>query len=130
MAFGHSKNSTFSIDDSVGTPRDITAYVANVSFAPSASTADVTTLNDTSKAHIAGLKDCTISIEVKWDATVDGYLWGILGGAAGTFSYSPDGGTTTYSGECLCTAYSPASAVDDAVTGSATFQVTGTVSRA
>jgi hypothetical protein len=130
MAFVHSKSSTFSIDDSGGTPRDISAYVNNVQFNPSASTADVTALSDTSKAFIAGLKDCTISIEISWDATVDEYLWGILGAAAGTFSYSPDGGTTTYSGECFCTSYTPASAVDNSVKGSATFQVTGTVSRA
>lgn len=128
--FKHGKNTTFSIDDSGGTPRDISEYLNNVNFNPTADTAEVTPFGVDSKGYVPGLKDAQITADVLWDATVDGYLWGILGGDAGTFSYSPDGGTTTYSGECLCTAYSPGSSVSDAVKGSVSFQVTGDVSRA
>lgn len=129
MAFVHGKNSTFSIDDSGGVARNISEYVTNVSFSPTGETAETTTLGKNSKTFIPGLKDCQITIEVGWDSTVDGYLWGIVGGVAGSFAYSPDG-TISYTGECLCTAYSPASSVSDSVKGSATFQVTGDVGRA
>lgn len=129
MSFVHGKNTTFSIDDSSGSPQDISDYANNIDFPLSADVAEVTGFGDDSKEYIPGLKGATISMDLSWDAAVDAILWGIVG-KTGTFSYSPDGGTTTYSGECICTAYTPASAVNDAVKGSASFQVTGDVSRA
>jgi hypothetical protein len=126
--FVHGKNTEFSIDDSAGTLRDISDVVNGVNFSPTADTAEVSAFQANSKGYVPGLKDCTFSIEFSWDATVDGYLFGILG-KIGSFDYSPDG-TIHYTGEAICTAYTPASAVNDAVKGSASFQVNGDVSRA
>lgn len=129
MAFVHGKNSTFKLDTPAGALTDLTDYVNNVNFPLSADTAEVTTFGCDSKKYIPGLKDCQFTVETFWDATVDGYLFALLGAAAGTFNYSPDG-TVVYSGEAYLTAYNPASASNDAVKGSATFQVTGDVGRA
>lgn len=127
MAFSHGKNSTFSIDNSGGSPTDITAYLTNIDFSQSVDTAEVSTMGNTSKAYVAGLKDATISIEGKWDSTIDGILFGILG-LTGTFAYVPYSGVT-YSGECICTSYNPPSDIGDAVSFSAEFQITGNVGR-
>ena len=129
MAFVHGKNSTFKLDTSGGVLTDLTEYISNVNFPLSADTAEVTTFGSNSKKYIAGLKDCQFTVDFVWDATLDGYFFALLGAPAGTFEYSPDGGTTEYSGEAILTAYNPASATNDAVKGSATFQVTGDVSR-
>ena len=129
MAFVHGKNSTFSIDDSGGVVRNISAYLSNINFSPSADTAEVTGFGDANKKYIPGLKDGQITADVTWDSVVDGYLYGILGAAEGDFDYSPDG-TIHYTGKCICTAYNPASAVNDAVKGSVTFQITGAAGRA
>tara|TARA_Y100001951_G_scaffold92246_1_gene86900 strand:+ start:50 stop:451 length:402 start_codon:yes stop_codon:yes gene_type:complete len=133
MAFVHGSNATFAIDDSGGTARTITG-VDNVSFTINGEPAEVTSLGDNSKAFIAGLKDSSLSISGSWDATAttgnDVVLSGIVGGGSGTFSYSPDAGTTTYSGECLCTSYESSSPVADKVSFSADFQPTGDVTRA
>lgn len=129
MAFVHGKAATFSVDDSGGTPRNISTYLSNINFNPTADTAEVSSFGDTNKKYIPGLKDGQITADVNWDATVDGYLYGILGGAEGDFDYSPDG-TIHYTGKCICTAYNPASAVNDAIKGSVTFQITGPVGRA
>jgi hypothetical protein len=129
MAFVHGKNSKFLLDTSAGDLTDLTSYVTNVNFPPTADTAEVTTFGSNSKKYIPGLKDCQITIEFGWDATLDGYLFALLGAAAGTFNYKPDG-TIIYSGEAILTSYNPASSSNDAVKGSATFQVTGDVARA
>jgi hypothetical protein len=128
MAFSHGKDSTFTIDNSGGTPVDITAYIISVDFPISADTAEVSTMGDSSKEYIAGLKDATISVEGKWDSTVDNTLYGIIG-LTGTFSYVPFSGVT-YSGECIMTSYNVNADIGDAVSFSAEFQVTGNVSRA
>ena len=128
MAFSHGKDSTFTIDNSGGTPVDITAYIISVDFPISADTAEVSTMGDSSKEYIAGLKDATISIEGKWDSTVDNTLYGIMG-LTGTFSYVPYSGVN-YSGECIMTSYNVNADIGDAVSFSAEFQVTGNVSRA
>lgn len=132
MAFKHGSDSTFSVDDSGGTARSITG-VDNVSLTRNGEPAEVTALGNNSKAFIAGLKDATVSISGSWDVTSttgnDVVLSGIIGGSAGTISFSPDGGTTTYSAEALCTSYDITSPVADKVSFSADFQVTGDVSR-
>jgi|TARA_R110000824_G_scaffold229952_4_gene417563 hypothetical protein len=132
MAFKHGSDSTFSIDDSGGTARVITG-VDNVSFTINGEPAEVTSLGDNAKAFIAGLKDSSLSISGSWDVTAttgnDVVLSGIVGGSAGTFAYSPDGGTTTYSGEALCTSYEASSPVADKVSFSADFQPSGNVTR-
>ena len=126
----HGKNTTFSIDNSAGSPTDISTYCDNVDFPGlSADTAEVSTFTATSKSYVAGLLGGTISISGPWDAVADAILAGIVG-KTGTFAYVPGGSTITYSGEAICTAYQVSSALSGAVTFSASFQVTGDVGRA
>lgn len=132
MAFVHGKNVHFTIDDSGGIPRDISAYVTSVEMSRSADTAETSTFGDSNKEYLAGLKDATISIEGVWDPTVDGYLEGILGAAEGDFIYGPagsTGGNIKYTGKCICTAYNPPGSISGAVTYSAQFQCSGAITR-
>jgi hypothetical protein len=132
MAFKHGSDSTISVDDSGGTARSLTG-VDSVSLTQNGETTEVSSLGDSSKAYIAGLKDATCSISGSWDVTAttgnDVVLSGIIGGSAGSISYSPDGGTTTYAFEAFCTSYDMSSPVGDKVTFSADFQVTGAITR-
>ena len=77
--FTHGKNAAFKIDDSGGTLRDITDVLTDVAVSRTADVAEVSAFSNSSKAYVAGLKDATITISGSFDATVDGYLSGILG---------------------------------------------------
>jgi len=125
MAFVHGSNATFSLD---GT--DISSYVDSVQLSKSLDTAEVTALGDSDKAYIGGLFSATMTVSGSWDATLDATVAGAMDGATCAFAYSPDGGTTTYSGNCFVTAYTPASSASDADKWSASLQASGTVSRA
>jgi hypothetical protein len=133
MPFVHGRNTDFRVDNSGGSLTDISSYCDNVDFPQTVETAETTTFGDASKDYIVGLKDSTISISGKWDATLDGVLAPILGQAASvSFQYGPAGSTLTnvkYTGECFCTSYQVTGAVGDVVTFSAEFQVTGNVTR-
>ncbi len=129
MAFVHGKNSKFYLDTSAGDLTDLTAYVHDCNFPMSADTAETSTFGSASKSYVPGLKDCQFTVQINWDAIVDGYLFALLGAAAGTFNYKPDG-TIVYSGEAILISYTPASPVNDAVKGTAVFQVSGDVGRA
>ncbi len=133
MAFQHGKDTVFTITDSGGTERNISAFCTSVTFSQEGETAEVTTFGDSSKDYLAGLKDATISIEGKYDAVVDGYLAGILGFASlRTFKYGPEGNTggeVQYTGSCILTSYEADSPLDDAAGFSAEFQVSGPITR-
>jgi hypothetical protein len=127
--FTHGKNAAFKIDDSGGTLRDISDVLTDVAISRSADVAEVSAFSNSSKAYVAGLKDATISISGSFDATVDGYLSGILG-LAGSFEFYPigtTGGNPKASGECIMTSYDRTPDVGGAVSFSASFQVTGDV---
>lgn len=131
MAATHGKNAKFRITDAGSTLRDISAYLTDAGLPRSADTAEVSTLGMNSKAYIPGLLDGTIPISGPWDATVDGYLAGILG-MERPFEYEPAGtgtGKVKYSGDAILTAYEPSTGVSDAGRFSGTFQVTGDVTR-
>ena len=131
--FRHGKSTTFKIDDSGGTLRDISNTLTDVSFPQSVDTAETSSFGDSAKTYIVGLSDSTISISGNFDATVDGYLAGGIGAAATlSFEYGPEGSTSTYvkySGECILTSYEKSGAIGDVVTYSAEYQVTGAVTR-
>ena len=96
--------------------------------------ADTTVLNLSSKTYITGLKDGRFSIEGKYDPTPDGVLFGILGGflAARDFIFDPQGvttGTPHYIGACHLVSYKVTTPVADVGTFSASFQVSGDVTR-
>lgn len=127
--FTHGKNAAFKIDDSGGTLRDITDVLTDVAVSRTADVAEVSAFSNSSKAYVAGLKDATITVSGSFDATVDGYLSGILG-SEGSFEFYPigtTGGNPKSSGECILTSYDRTPDVGGAVSFTASFQVSGDV---
>jgi len=127
--FTHGKNAAFKIDDSGGTLRDISNVLTDVSISRTADVAEVSAFSNSSKAFVAGLKDATLTISGSFDATVDGYLSGILG-AEGSFEFYPigtTGGNPKASGEAIMTSYDRTPDIGGAVTFTAAFQVSGNV---
>ena len=127
--FTHGKSAAFKIDDSGGTLRDISNVLTDVAVSRTADVAEVSAFSNSSKAYVAGLKDATITISGSFDATVDGYLSGILG-VEGSFEFYPigtTGGNPKASGEAICTSYDRTPDVGGAVTFTAAFQVSGDV---
>ena len=127
--FTHGKNAAFKIDDSGGTLRDISDVLTDVSISRTADVAEVSAFTNSSKAYVAGLKDATLTISGSFDATVDGYLSGILG-AEGSFEFYPigtTGGNPKVSGEAIMTSYDRTPDIGGAVTFTAAFQVSGDV---
>lgn len=131
--FRHGKSTVFKIDDSGGTLRDISNTLTDVSFPRSVDTAETSAFGSSAKTYVVGLSDATVSISGIFDATVDGYLAGVVGSANSlSFEYGPEGSTSTYvkyTGECWLTSYEKSGAIGDVVTYSAEFQVTGAVTR-
>ncbi len=129
MAFNHGSKAVFKVGSSA-TPAvvvDISAYLTSVSDSLGADTAEVTTLGKGSKVYLAGLKDGTISIEGKFDPTVDAQLAGILAVQDVSFEYGPAGTAVTspkYTGKLICTSYEVETGVDAEATFSAEFQIT------
>jgi len=140
VAFTHGKKSKFSIDNSAGSLTDISAYCDDVSLSRDIETAETTSFGDDAKEYIIGLTDASISVSGKFDAagasTVDSVLSGILGQEASvSFEYVPGGGTIGasnpgYQGECYLTSYEVSGSVGDVTSFSASFQVSGAITRA
>ena len=127
--FTHGKNAAFKIDDSGGTLRDISNVLTDVSISRTADVAEVSAFSNSSKAFVSGLKDATLTISGSFDATVDGYLSGILG-EEGSFEFYPigtTGGNPKASGEAIMTSYDRTPDIGGAVTFTAAFQVSGDV---
>jgi len=129
--FRHGKSTTFKIDDSGGTLRDISNTLTDVSFPRSIDTAESSSFGDSAKQYVVGLSDSTISISGNFDATTDGFLAGVVGVASTlSYEYGPEGSTAgfrKFTGECILTSYEVSGAIGDVVTYSAEFQVTGAV---
>jgi hypothetical protein len=133
MAFVHGKSADFRLDNAGGSLIDLSSYLDNVSFPQPIETAETTTFGSSSKSYIVGLKDSTISVSGKWDATPDAQIAAVLGQAATlSFQYGPAGSTVSnikYTGECYVTSYDVTAPVGDVVTFSLELQVTGAVTR-
>lgn len=129
----HGSKAFFSIQDSGGVARDLSALLDQSGLPRSVDTAEVTTGGMTSKKYIPGLIDGTIPIGGPFDPVMDGYLAGLLGFAERNFIYRPQGtgtGLVEYTGAAILTAYEPDTPVDDAGRMTGEFQVSGNVSRA
>jgi hypothetical protein len=125
MAFTHGKVTTFSLDNPAGSLVNISAYCDSVDFPQTVETAETTAFGASVKSYIIGLTDATISLSGKWDAALEAVMNGTH--ILRTFSYSPDGGSTTYGGEAILTSYSTSNPVGDVVTWSADLQITGAI---
>ena len=132
MAEVHGKNAVFKVQDAGGTLRDLSAYIKTDGLSREADLPDVTTHGNNSKRYVPGLFDGTVPLEGVWDATLDGYLAGILN-VARNWEYHPAGtaaGTPKYSGSGILQSYEQEASIDDVVTFSGEFQLSGDVTRA
>lgn len=131
--FTHGKGAEFYLTDSGGTERNLTTYLNTATMPRSVDTAEASTFGDDDKVYVAGLRDATISLEGQIDATVDGYLTGLLGGTPRAWAYFPQGSASTYvkfSGSAIVTSYEPNADLGDVVGFSAELQVSGAITRA
>ena len=136
MAFSHGRTTTFSIDDSGGTPRDLSAYTESASIDLVGDTDETTTFGATgdSRTFIRGLNGGSFSASGYYDNTAttgpDAVLESLYDATAtSTFALSFDAGTTTYGGEAWLTSFSTSASVGGVVAWSADFTVTGQTTR-
>ena len=117
---------------------NISSYLTSIDFPRSVDTAEVTTFNTSngSKTYVTGLNDATISVEGIWSTTPDGILSLLIGASSGTTFWYQTPSTSAvaapfvqYTGGAILTSYNPPSGVGDAVTFSADFQISGTITR-
>ena len=130
--FRHGKSAVFKITDSGATLRDISNVVNEVTMPRSIETGETTSFGASAKSYVTGLSDATMSVSGTWDATVDGYLAGLVGSDATAFEYGPEGSASTrikFTGNAILTSYEVGSPVGDVVTFSAEFQVSGAITR-
>jgi hypothetical protein len=127
----HGSKAFFSVQDSGGTQRDLSALLSETGLNRTADTADVSTGGVTAKKYIAGLIDATSSLAGPFDGTLDGYLAPILG-MERAFIYRPQGagtGLVEYTGSGFLATYEVTTSMDDAGQMSGEFQVSGPVTR-
>ena len=127
----HGKNGFMSVNTV-----DVSTFLDSAGLDKSLDTAEVSTFGDDDKEYIAGLKDATFSTEGKWDATIDGTMAAIeteiSANGVVAFEYGPAGdtsGNVKYSGNAIMTAYNISQNINGEITFSASYQVTGGVSR-
>lgn len=134
MAFVHSKNSYFAVEDSGGTSRNLSAYTDSISGLPGArDLSEVTAFGDSGVRNIPGLQNVSFSIKGHYDPTATTGPHAVLNSlrtaaATATFTYCPAGNTSgndQMTGECWLSSYEVESAVADKVSFSAEFQVDG-----
>ena len=127
--FTHGKNAAFKFDDSGGTIRDISNVLTDVAVSRTADVSEVSAFSNSSKAFVSGLKDGSITLTGTFDATVNGYLTGIVGSEV-DFEFYPigtTGGNPKASGKAILTAYDRTPDIAGAVGFGATFQLTGDI---
>jgi len=131
--FIHSKVVNFQISTAgIGTSlTDISEYCDKVDFPQTSETAETSCFGNTNKTFIAGLKTGTISLDGYWDINIDSVLDSIVG-TIQSFQYMPQGlgsGNIVYTGNVLCTSYSPPGDITAAVKFTSAFNITGPVTR-
>jgi len=132
MAVGAGKDAAFKITNATGALVELTTYLTSIT-APSidAQVAEVSTLGDSYKEYIRTQVDPgSISMDGIFDTLPGTLLFNLGTAAAGAFEYFPQGtasGKQKWSGSALLTSYEAPSGIDDAVTFSAEFQVTGAI---
>jgi len=138
MAKYHGKVTAFTIDDSGGSPVDLSAYVTDVSFDIGQDVADATTKGSTAKEHTVGHYGATATVSGRYDDTAStgpDVVFRALAksGASGTVLIEWGGGgvgTDSTSGEATVTRYSRSSPLAGTVDFSADLEFTGAITEA
>ena len=134
MAKMSGKGGVISVDDSAGTPRDISKDVPSWEITYEVETPDVTGLTEQSRNFVPGILVTSVTLnDVLWNtaATTGSYtvIKGIIGSTTSkTVSITPEGTGAVYSGEFMCKGFTPSGGVGDAIKlGSVEFLVMGAV---
>jgi len=140
MAVGVGRDAYFSLDNQAGTVTDLTPDLTSIEFSTDKGIVDVTTMGDNYRDYLAGIADAKIKIEGIYDSSSINKAGSmIFNSAHGTataslsYVYAPQGtasGKQKLTGECFLVSASLPSGLDDAVTFSADYQSTGTVTLA
>jgi predicted secreted protein len=111
------------------------AQITDWSVSQSVDVADTTTMGDSDRTFLAGIKSFEGSADVLWAAEDNTDDTGLVAGeiAVGTtyaaiFYPGGTGGNVSYSGNVICTGVEVTATVDDVVTASISFQGTGALS--
>lgn len=131
------KDATFQIDVSDGGAlQDISEYVKKVDGLPGAfGLVDITTFGATGHKYMSdGLEAGDISLDLVWDSLAttgpDAIFSGMRTQAeTRSFEFSPDGGTTKYTGECWLEKYTITAPVGGIVEATVALKVDGNVTR-
>jgi|ETNvirnome_2_300_1030623.scaffolds.fasta_scaffold21644_1 hypothetical protein len=138
MAKFDSSLSDFWLDNTSGTPVDLTAYLTDVSGLPGPRNLnEITALGDSGSKFHPGLQNATPSISGHYDTTAStgpDVMLGALRTHTGALSleYYPAGKTSgypSYTAECWVTDYTISSTVGSHVTFTASLQVDGVVTK-
>lgn len=136
--FRHGKNSYTNLDNSAGTPVDLSQYFNDVSFPKNIDMAETTSFGNQDKTYIVGTRDNKITLKGTYDATVDAHVAGLIDAiqagtlASATIVYGPAGNTSTYpsyTAECLVSDYEVGGSVGAVVAITVGLQITGLVTR-
>ena len=134
MPTGHaSKDMKFKADDSGGTLRDLTQYLDKADLNLTAQLLETSSYGADNTTFISGQKGGTIAIAGRWDATIDGYLFGHLGGDEFDFEFFPNGdaaGRVKYSGKAVMGGHNISTARGSKVGSGNNLTITGAVTRA
>lgn len=132
MAFTHGKDAVIQFDNAADSLTDFTQYVTEVGITMNGEAIDVTTLGDTWRDFIGGIKGATITMNGIYDPTVDAALFAAVN-TAKSIQWDPQGsgsGLPRFTGEMIITSYNPTSPIGGASTWTASGTVDGTLTRA
>lgn len=131
MAKMSAKGAIITVDDSAGTPRNISTDVKSFSFELNSAPVDITGFVEAVSNFTPGLKSASITLDLFWNtAATTGsltVLYGILGSTTSkTVSIQPEGSGLTLSGEFMLENISPAGTPADSIgLGSCKFSLMG-----
>ncbi len=121
------KNSHISIDGN-----DLSQYVESLSFSQNVETAQVQGFGDSNVELITALKSASLSLDLSWDATQDGYSDGGFDDSVVAVIWGPQGNTSgqvKYTLNMFQTDYEISSDVTGKVSATMTLASSGAVTR-
>jgi predicted secreted protein len=140
MAFKHGKSTVFKLDSGAAALVDISAFLDDVQVPEKIAADETTTFGAAggAKTFLQGLKDATISLTGKFDATLDTQMNTLIANltsgtiASAMWSWDPAGvgtGTPHRAGNAIITAYDTHTPVGGVVTFKIDLQVSGVVAK-
>jgi|TARA_Y100000310_G_scaffold7603_1_gene8331 hypothetical protein len=131
MAFSTGRLLDVTLDNSGGTPVDLSGYAEGVSMEEEGEALETTKSGDTARTYIVGLENNTFSVEWIVDPTLSAHINGIIN-YLGTAVIGPSGdasGQDKYTCEAICLNYRQKGTVGGVVKATSDFQVSGVVTR-